>query len=145
MRILADTNVLLWWLEDHPRLAPYRGRLCDSGNEAWFSAVSIAEIAIKASLKKLTIPPTYTDRLLETGWQELAFSSTHAAALLDLPWHHRDPFDRMLIAQALTQGFPVMTADRVFSQYDIQVLQEVDQPCLTPQPTFQTVITSTRT
>ncbi|MDR2566464.1 MAG: type II toxin-antitoxin system VapC family toxin [Bifidobacteriaceae bacterium] len=122
MRLLLDTNVLLWSLEDHPRLAPFRDAVTDGANVVFFSAMSVAEISLKSSLGKLQVEPGYADALAAAGYRELHLTARHAEAAADLPWHHRDPFDRLLIAQALVEGLTVATADRVFEQYEVRVL-----------------------
>lgn len=88
----------------------------------YFSAVSIAEIAIKASLGKLDAPTGTADTLLAGGFTELPFRSAHAEALRELPWHHRDPFDRMLIAQARCEGLVLATVEQHAPAYGIALL-----------------------
>ena len=122
MRILLDTYVLLWWLGDDAQLGPEaRLVIADGGNEVFVSAVSIAEIAIKRSQGKLTAPSELLTVLAEEGFQELPLLSTHAAELENLPWHHRDPFDRLLVAQARVEGLTLATHDRRLAQYDVPV------------------------
>lgn len=123
MRILADTHVLLWWLSDDDRLpARHREALADPGNDVAFSAVSIAEIAIKSSLGKLEAPTDIAGHLVEGGFIALPFTAEHAAELRDLPWHHRDPFDRMLVGQARVEGMTLATADAHVAAYDVRTL-----------------------
>ena len=122
MKALLDTNVLLWWLNDDARLRPFAATIADPTNEVLFSSVSTVEIAIKVSLGKLTVPRAYVDSLLRDDIRELEFTARHGQAVEPLPWYHRDPFDRMIIAQALTEGLPVLTADRVFHRYGVQVI-----------------------
>lgn len=86
-------------------------------NTIYVSAISIAEIIIKISLKKLNIPPITSRMIEEIGFEELDFTAKSADLLKDLPWHHRDPFDRMLICQALSYGYPIMTDDLKFTAY----------------------------
>ena len=126
MRVLLDTNVLLWWLGGDPRVTPYVPTIADPRNEVYFSSVSAVEISIKVSLGKLVVPAVYLDTLRRQGIEELAVTARHGQAVAGLPWHHRDPFDRMLIAQALTEGWPVLTSDRIFRRYGLRVLP--DQP-----------------
>ena len=122
MRILLDTHVLLWWLGDDAQLGPEaRLVIADGGNEVFVSAVSIAEIAIKRSQGKLTAPSELLTVLAEEGFQELPLLSSHAAELENLPWHHRDPFDRLLVAQARVEGLTLATHDRHLAQYDVPV------------------------
>jgi PIN domain nuclease of toxin-antitoxin system len=122
MRILADTNVLLWWLAADARLRPYETALRDPHNEVYFSSISVAEISIKSTLGKLTVPTNYVEQLQKDQFDELSFTATHAAALADLPWHHRDPFDRMLLAQALVENLTIATADRGFTPYGVHLI-----------------------
>lgn len=123
MRILADTHVLLWWLGDDARLTTvHRGALADGGNRVWFSAVSIAEIAIKSSLGKLRAPDGAARALTDGGFRELPLTAEHAEMLRVLPWHHRDPFDRLLIAQVVAEGLALATVDSRFTAYDVDVL-----------------------
>ncbi|WP_419817625.1 type II toxin-antitoxin system VapC family toxin [Glaciibacter flavus] len=120
MRVLLDTHVLLWWLADHPSLADaHRQIIRNPDNEVLVSAVTIAEISIKASLGKLDAPGDLLDTLNAGGFSSLAFTGTHGALLRDLPWHHRDPFDRMLIAQASVEGIPLLSSDRQLAAYDV--------------------------
>lgn len=123
MRVLADTHVLLWWLADDKRLtAGHRKILADPSNGVWFSAVSIAEIAIKSSLGKLSAPNEAAGALVDGGFLELPLSAEHAEQLGSLPWHHRDPFDRMLIAQARVEQMVVASVDDRFDAYEITVV-----------------------
>ncbi|WP_159621980.1 type II toxin-antitoxin system VapC family toxin [Ruania rhizosphaerae] len=119
-RVLADTHVLLWWLADDPSLRRHhRELIADPGVGVWFSAVSIAEIVIKQSLGKLSAPDGVREVLIEEGFTALPLVPEHAAALATLPWHHRDPFDRMLIAQAQVESMTIATVDRHFSGYEV--------------------------
>ncbi|MDR2896458.1 MAG: type II toxin-antitoxin system VapC family toxin [Propionibacteriaceae bacterium] len=122
MRVLVDTNVMLWWLADHPNLEPFRRVIEAPTNTILFSSISTVEVSIKASLGKLSIPDGYVDELLTGGIDELPFSAKHGQTLMTLPWHHRDPFDRMIIAQAICDGLPIATADRAFRAYGVQLV-----------------------
>jgi PIN domain nuclease of toxin-antitoxin system len=118
---LLDTHILLWTLID-PEKVPGRMRrlIEDSGNRVWFSAASIWEIAIKHSLAKpdFTIQPaTIWKAARETGLEELAITSDHAVAVDALPWLHRDPFDRLLVAQARTEGMKLLSVDPTVNAY----------------------------
>ena len=123
MRLLLDTHVLLWWLADDPALgASSRAAIADDGNQAFVSALSLAEIAITQSIGKLRAPFISDDLLDEQGMAPVAFTPRHARKVVELPLHHRDPFDRMLIAQAIEEGFTIVTADPQFSRYGIPLL-----------------------
>lgn len=125
MRLLLDTHVFLWWLSDDPQLGPVlRAEISDGVNEVRVSSITIAEIAIKQSLGKLSAPAGLLGSLAEVGFEELPFISSHAAALENLPWHHRDPFDRMLIAQASVDGLTLASHDAHISEYDVAILRD---------------------
>lgn len=115
MRILLDTHALIWLLTDSPRItAEIRGMLSAPGVELFFSSVSILEIAIKHSLKPEAMPcaPDEIRKDAEaSGLLEVKFDSFHAKAVGELPWLHKDPFDRMLIAQARTEKMRLLTHD----------------------------------
>lgn len=122
MRLLIDTHVLLWWLADDPELADrHRALIGDADNEVFVSAMTVAEIAIKSSLGKLDAPPTLLDALETGGFETLPFTAAHAQALGELPWYHRDPFDRMLVVQARVEGLTLLTADARIRQYEVSV------------------------
>ena len=124
MKLLLDTKVLLWWLTDSERLTPRWRRLIGEPRHAVFvSAVSVVEIGLKTSSGKLPpLPEPIPEVLVTARFQELALTARHAQAVADLPWHHRDPFDRMLIAQALVEDLPVLTSDRIFETYGVRIL-----------------------
>ena len=123
MRLLLDTNVVIWWLGESPRLgAAARAAIADPTAEVAVSAVSAAEIAIKTSLGKLRVPGDLPDRIAANAFVELPLTVRHALALQELPLVHRDPFDRMLIAQARVEGLTLVTADKVMSSYDVPLM-----------------------
>jgi len=121
MRVLLDTHVLIWALMA-PRRLPGEARevIETSASEVLFSAVGILEIAIKASLgrRDFDFPPTeIADEAVRTGFVELPVRASTAARVGELPWHHRDPFDRLLVAQALDEPAQLLTADRALAPY----------------------------
>ncbi len=123
MTYLLDTHIFLWWLSDDRRLSQEaRTVLADGANIVYLSAVSIAEIAIKKSLGKLSMPVSVAEMLTLSDFTALPFEAADAALLEGLPWHHRDPFDRMLIAQAGRQGLTFITADTRCRAYDVAIL-----------------------
>ena len=127
MRILLDTNVLLNLSLDAQVLRDdVVQRLGADETTLVVSVISPWEIAIKWRLDKLPLPEhprTWTARLVrEFGAEVLPLSLAHTAEVADLPDHHRDPFDRLLIAQAQVEGIPIVTADRVFARYDVEVI-----------------------
>ena len=119
--LLLDTHLLLWASGQPERLsAEARGLLEDANNEPVFSAASLWEIAIKRGLGRedFRVEPRLLRRgLLDNGYRELAIASEHAVAVESLPQLHKDPFDRMLLAQALTEGITLLTADALVAQY----------------------------
>ena len=121
MMLLLDTHLLLWASGQPDRLsAEARGLLEDPHNQPVFSAASLWEIEIKRGLGRddFRVEPRVLRRgLLDNGYRELAISSEHAVAVESLPPLHKDPFDRMLLAQALTEGITLLTADALVAQY----------------------------
>lgn len=124
MRVLTDTHVLLWALLRPARLdAACREVLESPEHQVFFSAVNIWEIAIKRALDRpdFDVEPDAVHRAaLETGFRELPISAVHAAAVRHLPPHHRDPFDRLLIVQALIEPLRLMTDDPLIDLYPVQ-------------------------
>jgi PIN domain nuclease of toxin-antitoxin system len=123
-RLLLDTNVVVWLLlSDRGRLSqPAVAALEDPGNAIAVSAASVWEIAIKRSLGKLTIEDRWAKALTRLGFDPLPVTAVHAEAVERLAWHHRDPFDRLLVAQAATEGHTLVTADPRLADYDVDVL-----------------------
>ncbi|MGV8885431.1 MAG: type II toxin-antitoxin system VapC family toxin [Microbacteriaceae bacterium] len=120
---LLDTHVLLWWLSDDRRLSTiHRDIISDGKNAVAVSSISTAEIAIKASMGKLGVPSDLGSTIAASAFSELAFDQRHALELRDLAWHHRDPFDRMLISQARVDNLTLLTADRRIAEYDVKIL-----------------------
>jgi PIN domain nuclease of toxin-antitoxin system len=121
-RLLVDTHALLWWLADDPALSPAaRAAIADPANEPLVSSASVWEIAIKRSLGKLTAPEDLPARIADGGFVWLPISPQHAWQVRDLPRHHRDPFDRILVAQALIEGVAIITTDAQLGDYGVQV------------------------
>ncbi len=128
MRLLLDTHVVLWALGEPTRIAGgVRSQIADTANELAVSAATAWEVAIKTKLGKLNVPGSVGDWLIpavaELGAQWLAISAEHAAAVEVLPLHHRDPFDRMLVAQARQDGWTIVTADASFGAYGVPLLR----------------------
>jgi PIN domain nuclease of toxin-antitoxin system len=121
VRLLLDTHVLLWATMNSPKLAaPARRLLNDPDNELLFSAVSIWEIAIKNRLGRphfMVDPLVLRNGLLSSKYGELAITSVHGAATESLPLLHHDPFDRLLIAQATSEGLVLLTSDKDILRY----------------------------
>jgi PIN domain nuclease of toxin-antitoxin system len=122
-KYLLDTHVFLWWLADDPSLGKKaRAIISDEVNMVYVSAASVWEISIKKKLGKLKAPPHMEKIVEEEQFMKLPILFSHAEKAGQLPFHHHDPFDRMLIAQALTEGLTIVTSDRVFSGYKVKVL-----------------------
>jgi len=123
VNLLPDTHVVLWWLDDAPSLsASAREALAHPDNTVYLSAVVVWEIRIKEAIGKLEVPADLEAILAEESFVELPVTVPHAHAVAGLPPVHRDPFDRMLVAQARSEGFHVLTRDPVFRRYDVPVL-----------------------
>lgn len=125
MRLLIDTHVFLWWIDDASRLSSKaRSALSNPGNDCLLSIASCWEIAIKASLDKLRLPSPIDrfipEQLAVNTFRQLAIDFRHVAKVAALPFHHRDPFDRLLAAQALEEGCPIVSADAVFLKYGLK-------------------------
>jgi PIN domain nuclease of toxin-antitoxin system len=127
VRILLDTHVFLWWAVDDPRLsAELRLALESPDNQVYLSSVSVWEIVIKQGLGRIRLPDNPADWLqayvTQYGLLPLAIEHSHALTIRDLPPKHRDPFDRMLVAQAVCEGMTLATADQAISQYGTPVI-----------------------
>jgi PIN domain nuclease of toxin-antitoxin system len=127
MKALVDTHTFLWWVLDVPRLSPESRRILEDGaNELMFSAASAYELALKAHSGRLTLPEppeTYVpSRLSANGFTPLPIEHRHALRAGILPWIHRDPFDRMIVAQAQLEGLPILTADPAIGRYDVETI-----------------------
>lgn len=128
MRLLLDTNALLWFVVEQDRLsAPSFERIRSPGSDIFVSVVSLWEIAIKHRSGKLRLNEEGLRWLREdiegAGYMTLQVTAAHVWRTLDLPMHHRDPFDRLLIAQAIEEDLTVVTADRQFARYPVSVLR----------------------
>ncbi|MGI8758509.1 MAG: type II toxin-antitoxin system VapC family toxin [Acidimicrobiales bacterium] len=126
MKLLLDTHVWLWLQHAPERLGDALELVEDPANDLLFSAASSWEIAIKWALGKLVLPEppaSYVpDRVRSSGVVPLAVEHIHALAVGALPSHHRDPFDRLLVGQAVTEGATLVTADPAFRPYDLEVV-----------------------
>jgi PIN domain nuclease of toxin-antitoxin system len=126
VKLLLDTHVWLWLQESPERLGPALGPATDPENSLLLSAVSSWEIAIKCSMGKLELPEPVesyvAERMTISGVTGLPIQHSHALAVAGLPRHHRDPFDRLLIAQALVEQVTLVTADNQFQPYPVQLM-----------------------
>lgn len=124
MILLLDAHTVLWWLSDDPTLSTVaRVAIADPTNDALVSAATVWKIAIKRALGKLEAPEALTEALREVGFDVLPISGDDAEQAGALPPHHRDPFDRMLVAQGSRLGARIVTRDAAFAAYDAAVLR----------------------
>lgn len=123
MNLLLDSHTLLWALHDPERLAPdARAAIVDPRRLVFFSAASVWELELKAAKGKLALPSNWIDTAEATGFVELPVTSSDARMSAQLPWHHSDPFDRVLVAQARTRGLQLATRDALLEPYDVPLL-----------------------
>ncbi len=125
LKILLDTHAFLWWVEDSPRLSSQAKRIiADVENDCFVSLVSSWEMAIKTGIGKLKLSIPVREyvpqHLAANGFQQLNISFRHVAAVESLPRYHRDPFDRLLVAQAIDEKMILVSADSALDSYDIQ-------------------------
>ena len=124
MNLLLDTHVLLWWLDDHPTLSKKaRAAIADGKNLVFVSAAVIWEIRITQALGELEIPRNFRRVLDDQPFEMLNITVEHAHAIGDLPVHHRDPFDRMLVAQTKVEGLTLVTRDIRLKKYKIPLIE----------------------
>jgi PIN domain nuclease of toxin-antitoxin system len=122
VRLLLDTQVVLWQLEGSRPLPSHARNVIVNATELLFSVVSFAEIGIKSAIGKLSVPEDFRDYVLQSGLRILALAPDHGLGVAHLPLHHRDPFDRLLIAQARSEALTIVTADERFADYDVPVI-----------------------
>lgn len=123
MNLLLDTHALLWWLADDSALpASARELITDPDSTVYLSAVVMWEIRIKQAIGKLIIPEDFRRVVDDQGFTELPVTIDHTDALAALPMHHRDPFDRLLIAQAVAEGLTIVSVDESLRQYQVPVV-----------------------
>jgi PIN domain nuclease of toxin-antitoxin system len=124
VRILLDTHILLWWLGDDGQLpGPAAVTIADPDNEVVVSAASAWEISMKQAAGRLDAPEDLLDAVDANDFATLAITADHAMAAGRLPAHHADPFDRMLIAQAQIENLTLVSVDRRFSEYEVELLR----------------------
>ncbi len=129
MKVLLDTHTFLWWVTEDSKLSSKASEIIrDGNNELYLSAASGWEIAIKAQLNRIQLPGSpenfISEQLRINGIQSLPILMSHALHVYNLPDHHRDPFDRILVAQSQLEGLPILTADPSISLYKIEVIWE---------------------
>lgn len=124
MRLLLDTHVYLWWLQDHPKLSRAGRSKIVAASEVYISSASIWEASIKASIGKLDVDMTeLVAAIAASGFMELPITARHAAMVMQLPDIHRDPFDRILIAQAMCEPLGFLTMDHSLAGYSELVVR----------------------
>lgn len=121
MKVLLDTHAFLWFMAGDTRLSPKaRKVMSDANTELLLSAASVWEMAIKAALGRLVLPVSVSDyiaRKVRNGLHIMPIEWIHAAAVQDMPTHHRDPFDRLIVAQAIAENLPLVSSDRLLKKY----------------------------
>jgi PIN domain nuclease of toxin-antitoxin system len=122
VKLLLDTHVVLWWRADSTQLTRAARRTIASAAEILVSAASGWEVAVKVSVGKLRLADSFAWMVSESGFTELSVNLAHAERVTMLPRHHRDPFDRMLVAQAQAESATLVTHDRRFTPYDVPVI-----------------------
>jgi PIN domain nuclease of toxin-antitoxin system len=121
-RLLLDTHIFLWWRGEPSRLISKVQDCIATADMVFVSAASAWEAAIKASLGRLDLPDTIEAGVLASGFEKLLITFSHAERAAGLPPHHRDPFDRMLVAQAQAEGLTLVTHDRLLEPYEVEIL-----------------------
>lgn len=123
MRILLDTHTLLWWLTDSPQLSTAQYEVIrNPANHIYVSAATTWEIGIKAALGKVTVPDNLSTVVLENRFTPLSITIPHTIHIASLPPIHKDPFDRILISQAIVEDLVIATADIEIKKYNVQVI-----------------------
>lgn len=124
MNYLLDTNALIWYLLGNDKITTeHLDTIQSNKNKVYFSSVNIIEISIKVSIGKLKIDDAYLNYLQKSPFIELQLNSTHALKLQSLPFLHKDPFDRLLIAQAKVENLTIITRDKIFKDYEVNILK----------------------
>jgi PIN domain nuclease of toxin-antitoxin system len=124
VNLLLDTHVLLWWLDDHPTLSKEaREAIADAKNLVFISAAVIWEIRIKQGIGKLKIPKNFRSVLEDQPFEMMDITADHAHAVGQMPMYHRDPFDRMLVAQAKVDGLTIVSRDVHLKKYKVPIIE----------------------
>ncbi|MBN2861005.1 MAG: type II toxin-antitoxin system VapC family toxin [Sphaerochaetaceae bacterium] len=122
MTIILDTHIFLWAIAEPEKLSSaQRAALQTRAHRIYVSSVSITELMIKASIGKMTVPFNPVEIAQETGFELLDYRGEDALLLKELPLHHKDPFDRMIISQGIAHGYTIMTSDPLFSSYPCKI------------------------
>ncbi len=123
MNVIIDTHIFLWALAEPEKIEHHRKiEIETSANTVFVSAITVAELMIKTSLGKLNIDFDPVKMAKQSGFELLEFSAADALLLGEMPYHHKDPFDRMLIAQAISRNYAMMSSDKVFERYDCKLI-----------------------
>jgi PIN domain nuclease of toxin-antitoxin system len=122
VRLLLDSHVVLWWLVDDERLGSRASKAIAEADTVAFSVVTPWELGVKQQRGKIDLPDGYLRPLLDQGFAVVPISLDHVEEVSLLPAHHRDPFDRMLIAQARLEAMTLVSADSAFADYDVELL-----------------------
>ena len=123
MKLLLDTHIYLWWLEDSPALPASARKMIETAETVFISSASLWESAIKSGIGKLDVSQEeLVSGIRESGFEELPVRSDHTVSLLRLANYHKDPFDRMLLAQALSEPLHLLTADSILARYSDLVI-----------------------
>lgn len=122
MSLLLDTHVLLWWLTDDPALSEDVKTRLDNDPDVYVSPASLWEVTINQSIGKLSAPTDVAEEISDSGFRELPITARHAIAAGRLPLFHRDPFDRILVAQARCEGLTLASRDPHIRRYDVAIL-----------------------
>jgi PIN domain nuclease of toxin-antitoxin system len=123
VRLLIDSHTFVWWSDASPALgSAASAAIADPANEVLISVAALWELTIKVSSRKLSLPADLETLAASEGFAVLPIAFPHLRRLAELPRFHRDPFDRMMIAQALAERIPIATADKVFAAYGVQIV-----------------------
>lgn len=129
MRVLIDTHILLWFINDDPQLSQETKALLQSDTDVAVSVASLWEIAIKVSIGKLTLPDSvqnlFPEQLSLNQIDLLPIEVSHLQVVSTLPFHHKDPFDRLIIAQALVEKVGLVSVDKVFESYGVDIIDSL--------------------
>lgn len=122
MRLLLDTHVALWWRQDSRALRADVKRRIAQANEVHVSAASAWEVALKTTIGRIRLDVNFSEQVRDSGFDELPVTFEHVDQLQELPPHHADPFDRMLVAQAQKEGLTLVTHDRQLEPYQVAII-----------------------
>jgi PIN domain nuclease of toxin-antitoxin system len=122
VNLLLDTHAAIWFLEGNPELRQGARDAIETADRVYVSSATIWEMAVKVARGRLEAPRDFPDRLLELGMLQLALEWEHARVAGGLPLHHRDPFDRMLVAQAIVERLTIVTRDQAMARYPVPVI-----------------------